>query len=372
MARLNRSKHNSVYSKKGVLRRTLFFALLAVSCGSASASIEISSNTIAISGPQPIGEFGKEWASSLHPETDSFGQTEIAIDYVHKSTHWRFSRTRLIHSQPSSDTTRFYHAEKNNTPLVAGERFDLDLAIQQVDYSRLSAGKHFSFNQGKSNWRVNVGFLLGHEFLDGKLNGEAVAIDDKDYDFDFAIDYQYTDDPLFERPIDDPIRGFGLSVDISLEQQLSDYAALHININNVLSGLWWSDAGQTVGAASSDRKNRDSEGFVTFDPVFRGRESNGDFVHALPVLAKATLVRQIGERSHLQFQTQHTPAATWFALGTGRRIGAFTLSGEWIPAQGALGIAVSSKNFALRFVSDNLILDDAHHLEINAHYGFVF
>jgi hypothetical protein len=372
MAQLNPSDSIFSHKSKGALRRTLFFALLIGTFGAANAEFEFSTNSLVLSGPQPIGEFGKDWSAPLQSETDSFGYIELSIAYTHESTYWRFSRVRSIHAQPTSDTTRFYHAEKNNTPLVAGERYQLGLSLQQIDYSRLSAGRHFTFNHGKTDWRVDLGVLAGHQFIDGNLTGEAIAIDSQDYDFSFAIDYQYSDDPLFERPMNESVRGLGLAVDVALEHDLSEYASLYLDINNVLSGLWWGQAGSTNGAASSERKTRDSNGFVTFDPIFRGRETNRDFVSKLPLLAQVKLVRRIGPTYEIQFQAHHTPTINWFALGAGRRIGAFKLSGEWIPSQAAFGLALSGRNLELRFVTDDLVVDDAHHVQINAKYGFVF
>ncbi|MGD8642398.1 MAG: hypothetical protein PVG89_17305, partial [Gammaproteobacteria bacterium] len=136
----------------------------------------------------------------------------------------------------SEDTAEFYHLTNNKKPLPEGRTFDLYLNAKHV----YSNGVRFSYGYAlTSNTDINIGlsYLKGTRLTDGTIQGRGVVLSENDYDFQFDVDYFYSEDTIFERRVDSP-QGKGYSVDLSLNWDISQKLGLDLNVIDLIGRIY--------------------------------------------------------------------------------------------------------------------------------------
>ena len=176
----------------------------------------------------------------------------------------------------AKQTAEFYWLVANKKDLPAGKQYDLDLQVNALH----SSGIRFSYFDRLNdsfNYRVGLAYLEANYMLDGQITGNATADSDSslDYDFQAEVDYHYIEDDLFDRIVDKP-KGKGVALDFEFNYQITPETHWHFQVRDLFARLYWRNSPYTQGAATSDRKEYDEDGYVSFNPVLTGYEGISD------------------------------------------------------------------------------------------------
>ncbi|WP_127471664.1 hypothetical protein [Thiomicrorhabdus aquaedulcis] len=212
----------------------------------------------------------------------SINRAEIGIAV----NNWQFSvferQDYLFEFSPS--TAKLLHATNTKQDLVVGEQYALQLQTNAFVAQGVKLGYQTQINHFKTPFNVGVAlsYLEGLELTDGKLTGQATAVANNDYNFNFDVDYVYSQDSLFDRTLTNNVKGNGYALDLNLDGYLTPQWHANVQVRDVLAHINWWDAPRTVATGSSQTKEFDADGFVKFKPVASGTQSYKDVTQVIP------------------------------------------------------------------------------------------
>lgn len=231
----------------------------------------------------------------------------------------------------SADTALLHYLDKNNRLSQHGEALDLHLNANNAS----GQGLYVSYTHQWQN--LEFGARLNYLQLDDIMFGEAQG------DFDpgktltnntnLMIDYAYTEDTLFDRPVPKP-RGSGMTLDVFFNFQWRQHL-MQLQIAEAWSRLEWdSVAGSYIEGDLGNLQNRS-------DAAIRYRHFNGRFSQYLPVHTELnyryTLLSDVAlgfEYESLDRQDWQKLVATWHAPFDVRA------SLKWSPEDGIWGLHI--------------------------------
>ncbi|MDH5228563.1 MAG: hypothetical protein OEZ58_08040 [Gammaproteobacteria bacterium] len=185
-------------------------------------------------------------------------------------------------SRHSENFFSFIAATKKKQTLSNGQRYEIDFATTHWQGQGLRASCDWRFNQ-QSKLVIGLAYLQANYLLQGGLSGEAQFVSEKDYDFQFSVDYFYSEDHIFARQVDRP-SGRGYALDVLLQTRLNldqGYLELSWQARDIWGAIFWKNTPRTQAQANSDTKTYDENGYVRFLPVLSGRETTENFRQAL-------------------------------------------------------------------------------------------
>ncbi|MDJ0806161.1 MAG: hypothetical protein QNJ78_04940 [Gammaproteobacteria bacterium] len=355
-----------------MLKHLLFALSVMHACGECFASeAYVRLNTYNYSEPTSINSFLNEFNGRFEGGTQAFAHEwlEVGARYA----NWELGMlTRYDYDLSfSDDLAELYYRSVNKLPLEIGRRYRIDLRAKhyKTDGLRLGRWLHLS-----DRLQVNIGlaYLRGRELMDGRLNGEATAIADNDYDFSFRTDYHYSDDPLFERKVEAP-DGWGYSLDLTVDWRPLPELGLHLQVNDLWGRIFWEQAPHTMAVASSDNKTYDEDGYVKFLPSLSGLEEYRDFTQELNPFGSLTVDYRISPGYQLVYNSDFT-AETYFN-GVGTRFAAnraTSIALLYYPETEVWEIDLQGSTWRIRLAGDALVLDSANLVRISGYLSLHF
>ncbi|MEK6750607.1 MAG: hypothetical protein AABY83_15615 [Pseudomonadota bacterium] len=331
-----------------------------MSSPSHALGLYVEQKTFGHSQGAPFGAITNGWNAPISDGTLSQGflWNEAGITYAGWSLgalHRYDARVRY-----TSDTLEFMKNIKTQQPLTVGRQYNILLDINHFEAHGVRASYSFGDN---SIWRVTVGgaYLRLDYLVSGKLVGHVVPTSDKAYDFSFDVDYFYSKDSLFDRPVAAP-SGAAYTTDFSLFWRINEPLVVRAEIIDLYAKLHWPAAPHTVATGNSATKNFDANGYQYFAPAINGRESTEAYDQPLTPRAKIDI-----EYHHPAFdlyqRTQYTAEQIYFALGTAHSWQAWgTLYGFYTLSVGGWTMGWRAKDF-------NLEIGVGHWNPWKAHYG---
>lgn len=239
---------------------------------------------------------------------------ELGVQYK----HWAigFVQRYDYDARFSQQTAEFFWLTKNKKDLPVGQKYALDLQINAIH----SSGLRLSFTDNLTeafNYRIGLSYLQANYSIDGQIEGDATATSDSDYDFQASVDYSYTEDLLFDRNVTEP-QGKGFSVDFMFDYQLTTKLHWQLQVRDLLARLYWDKSPYTQGQASSDRKEYDENGYVSFNPVLQGYEGiNETYVQKLQPRWYSKVNYKVGHRYAISAQLRYQYEHALYAIGGG-------------------------------------------------------
>jgi hypothetical protein len=310
------------------------------------------------------------WNVELQPGDVSFSTDRVEAGVSLGRWQLGYIKRYDYYFEYSPETADGVHKVKNKTPLVPGEQFDLFLDANTM----VSDGLRITFNQEYSqsfSYGVSVSYLRGELFNDGSLSGQAEVITDKEYEFSFDVDYYYSEDKLFDREVDPP-QGRGYAVDLVFGWQLSDKLKFGFQAYDILTRMYWEDAPRTIATASSDTKEYDEDGYVIYNPVVSGLETNQDYVQEIPRKIFLSADYSIG-RYVIDMVFRDYEIKSFYLVGAGMNINntsKIALSCNLTAS--ACGVDYSNHWFRFKLITDDLKLEDALALELLLSASYTF
>lgn len=262
----------------------------------------------------------------------------------------------------SDQTAELYYLTKNHLSLESGKTYELNLKARQ----QFSRGLRFAFQQQMTstfNAGLAVSYLEGITLTDGSIHGSALVTAENDYDFSFDVDYVYSHDALFSRDVQAP-QGVGYSLDVKFDWQINERIVSHVSIIDLLGKIFWDNAPYTIATASSATKTYDADGYVRYQPLASGLESNRNFTQRLP--------RKIFAAAHYQWKhdTELLVEIQDFAIVRFTSIGAGWKLSERVHFEGLLNFTTDA--LTLRYQQQRLRFEIGSDNYWNIHHGRYF
>ena len=243
----------------------------------------------------------------------SFNRAEVGVAL----NHWTFGifkrQDYIFEFQP--ETAKLIFDTKNKNDLTTGEEYSLDLDSN----SFIARGLKLGYQKDYANFNIGltVSYLEGQELTDGSISGDAVAVSESDYNFQFDVDYYYSEDSLFDRKIESLPKGQGYGIDFDVEGFINPDWHTHFAVRDLLARIYWSDTPKTVATGSSDNKEFDEDGYAIFKPVANGLESNEDFTQKIPTKVFLSSRYRVFQQNHFLFEYQNYRVKSLTSLGYG-------------------------------------------------------
>ena len=271
----------------------------------------------------------------------------------------------------SEDTAEFYYLINNKKPLPTGRMFDLSLDAKHTHSEGVRLSYLYQLNK-KTNITLGLSYLRGVWMTEGNAQGQGVALAENDYDFEFNVDYYYSEDLILERRVDAP-SGDGYSIDFALDWTVVNNLNLNLRIIDLLGRIYWDYAPFTTATATSDVKEYDDDGYLIYQPVLSGYETNADFTQVLQPQIKALLNYRWTPRLSAEAAIQSYHVADFYQLGLRYYFGTTSsISTRYTFDTHAISIAYNMRYFNIMLISDALDFIEAHTLGLSLNAGFHF
>ena len=269
----------------------------------------------------------------------------------------------------SEDAAELYWRTSNKEPLPVGEEYNAHVEANAFH----STGLRFTFSDTvaeKVNYTLGVSYLYANYMVDGELNGNATVLNESDYDFEALVNYHYTEDHLFDRPVEKP-KGNGFSIDAEFSYQFDSATHFDLQVRDLFAQIYWRDSPYTLGKATSDRKDYDENGYVTINPVLTGFEgTDSQYVQKLDPRWYAKLSHSFTESygGILQYRYQYDHSL--FGLGAMYSIGErSSISASYWPLNEAIELNFDYEKFRLSLTADHVEIDKLKTLWLSVAYG---
>lgn len=266
----------------------------------------------------------------------------------------------------SEDLAELYNMVVNKLPLPTGQRYELQLEAKHYRTHGLRLGYHLRPME-TLQLVLGLSYLRGNELTDGTISGEAKAVSENDYDFNFHSDYYYSKDYLFEREVNSP-KGWGYSIDLQVNWQPTEKLSLDLEVKDLLGSIYWDQAPNTIADASSDNKTFDEDGYVKFNPTLSGWEGYDDFTQHLNAFGSVAAQYAVLDRLDMAYEAMFTHQTYFWGMGMGYKpFHEQRVSVIFFPEINTLELGYSAPYWQLKLASDTLSIGDANFMHISGH-----
>ncbi len=306
-------------SSRNAPARSTLLALLLTAAPAGAGQLYFESSALLFSEPIALDALGNDWNAPLEG-----GDVMVGVARAEAGVAWGAWRLGYLYRDDylyrfTPDTAELVHATNNRLELTPGRRYALALDVHR----QRSEGLRIAFERALSptlRLGVALSLLRGSEVMEGGITGVAEAVAGNDYDFAFDVDYAYSEDKLFDR-IATPPRGRGHALDLTASWQPAPGWRFDFRGYDLAAAITWYDAPFTTATGSSDTKQYDEQGYVTYRPVISGLESNRDLRQRLPRKLELDGRRQLTPRLALLARGRDYDIERFFSFGAGYRLG---------------------------------------------------
>ena len=294
------------------------------------------------------------------------GDRQWSHNWVEAGYHfgrWSISALyrRDIWLDTNNDTAELYYLATNKLPLEPGREYDL--ALSGYSFSGLGVRAAW-ISHASDRLTVSWGFsvLNADDLLDGQFTGTATALADNDYEYEAEVDYVYSKDVLFNRPVARP-DGMGASLDVSASYKPMSGVTLSATVVDLLGAIWWQEAPFTRATAFSDRRGYDENGYIIVEPAISGVEGiHKHYTQRLLPRAMLGIQAIVTPAWQAQAEYRYQYEQGLLGLGASRSIGTNKIGVLIWPSVRAVGLNVEWGRVGFSLALDDVNLDDARTL----------
>jgi hypothetical protein len=174
----------------------------------------------------------------------AFGKLKLGYEFQaanHTIGLYQRRETLVKHSQGAVD---YLYLDKNDFTFPDPGYFDVALAVDDVQFDEY---------QYRYRWRLNeqltvtpaFSFIYADDLIKGGLYGNLSsenAFSGQEFSWDAELDYAYREDHLLGRPGVRAPEGHGFTSHIKVDWQADQNLQLSLDIQDILSGIYWQDA----------------------------------------------------------------------------------------------------------------------------------
>ncbi len=311
----------------------------------------------------PIEFVYKKWDAPYQAGTLTQGFVRAESGYIDGNQSIGIIYRFDIQAKYTAETITWLHQLKNKTPLSENKEYDIFLDIKHFRAWGIIFDYVFKPTPTLTV-TPSLSILRAHYLTDGILQGNAVAINKKDYDFDLNVDYYYSKDELFDRRVTPPT-GWGFSFDLDLQAKPIDNLAIKLKVYDLFGYLFWNSTPRTVAQADSSIKNYDLNGYLNFEPVLTGKESNEGFAQKLTprvILQSEYIINRLMLNQQIMF----TALKNYYFFDTGFLV----TKSQWLiigteTTTNTLKLAYKTNTFKIEVLTDSLNTQKIHTLAVN-------
>ena len=367
MGPLKFSRSQVTGHQKGRVLRPFFYGLLLVIPATAGAEtlqgLSFEFDSVSYSEATSIHSISGHWEDEVTSGDVAFTVDRAYLGYAYGPFSIQYVMRYDAYYDYANETAEIIFLTKNKRPLRAGDQYRLFIGADK------SSSKGFRF--GYSDWLTDEFKLSAYlsllELTDieqGKLIGSATVIDENDYDFDFDVDMVYEDDPLFERDTGE-IYGDGYSLDLSLHYVINPGWRLQVDVFDLVSKMRVDNVPFTTASASSDVKEFDENGYVTFNPVVNGFEGNKSYSFEFNRQTHLALDYRRANDDRIVLQHHDYVNVEYQEINYIQHFGQNRLSWNLIPEFGAIGLSFHRPGFRIILNTDNVDYDEMKYLHLS-------
>ncbi len=342
----------------------LLICLLLASPASADSRsrLELQFDSSNYSEPTSLKSLGGEWDRPIGDGNRAWSMTRWLLGYRTAGYSLQLLQRDDSYYRFDNETAVFIHRIENHLPLETGRRYRLMIEPDRVTTRGLRLGLH---RQPREQVSVSayLSLLQPTHLLQGKLQGSATALAPNDYDFRFDSDLLYHRDPLFERP-GRMLSGLGYAIDLQAAWQPAERWKLSAEWLDAQSELRIDRAGHTSAEATSDTKQYDADGYLTYDPAVTGTEDSGQASYRFTSRLRLSLTAPLTEAIDLELEHRIVQGYAWQQLALTHSLGQGRISWKLMPRLEAFGIGYAREGLSLSIVTDRLRTGDMRFLEL--------
>lgn len=238
-----------------------------------------------------------------------------------------------------SDTFNLIYRDQNDIDFPVDEVFDVYLNVQKVELTGMTLGYRFS-PIPELNLYIAGSYFESDDVLDGQIEGQIWQEGDLPKG-DLVVDYIYTEDHLFDRPLTDPASGYGRGVDIGIVWALTSSVTFEAEMEDLVARIHWKHAPHSSAVMVSNREREDENGLRFRVPTLQARHGFRDRTQVLPTHNTFRLAYRLHE-----FYTFTLEHETYDRVDFKRLL--FAVSPvEWFKAEA--GLDISGNTFSVAF-----------------------
>lgn len=319
------------------------------------------------------------------------GELAFSRNLIESGVGYKNMEFSLIHRNDynlyfSQGASQFAYLNKNRKTIPYGQRYDVDVWANQYQVSGAKFGFTLPFGSAVDVY-VAYSHLYGTEAVSGYLgknpNGEGghiamIEVPDGDrmvkrLDGQLYTDYFFTDDPLFQNPVNAPT-GQGYAVDLGFTWRVDDHLTLNVMSLDLAGELRWKNMPHITADATSENFQTDPDGVVSVVPNFRGTETYDNFTQDLTRRTSMDLTYVynqyvLGYRHDRMSHSEFNRLSAGYLWGQSRQWG-LHLATDVTTAAVELRLAMPVGD--LYFITDDLDIDNAHTLGFGWNLNFRF
>jgi hypothetical protein len=169
--------------------------------------------------------------------------------------------------------------------LPVGRRFNVDLNVNGFTAAGVEVSKGVGLDRIVPGLKVGftARYLNAQMIQDGSINGYALPITSKTYDFSLGLNYVYDTNFVYKMKNNPPDRGDGFSFDVGAKYSWRDKFEASVLVRDILGYIYWKAAPYTLADATSAVKTFDADGYQIFRPTIKGFEGYKNFTQKIPV-----------------------------------------------------------------------------------------
>jgi len=264
----------------------------------------------------------------------------------------------------SPDTARLFYQGENNLPVDSNSHYDIYLRLNSIKSKGIGVGYQFApANNLRLYSRLNI--LKATELTDGDISGNVDTDNSGSYSSQFAVDYFYSEDKLFERNIDNRPDGLGASIDLNAEWKSSDRLSMKFLVKDLFGLIHWNDAPATVANADTNNVSLDADGYIDTSPLLSGREYNQDYTQKIPTRYYLSASRLVKPNFYLEGELFHIANLNFPRIHLKWTNSDYQLKATWDTKAKALGLSLGNRFCGAGIMSDSFDLDKAHSFNLN-------
>jgi len=268
------------------------------------------------------------------------------------------------------DTAELVVREKHDVPVEPDRTYRLELDAIHAESVGFSVARAFSW---RDDWRMRarINVMRAYDVVDGSIRGTVHADAQGKFSGFLEIDYVYGKDYLFDRPNVDRPTGWGGSLDLFVEVDLTDTIEVSLEAEDLFSRIEWDDAPSTTAVINSATTRIDERGLLDVKPLLSGFEGERDFTQKLPERYKFKVGYAPGPW-RWEFEMRHIEWADYYRVNVDYRLGDdLDFNFAYGFTTNALGLGARYRKLEMFVMSDKLDVRDARALELRFVFSMV-
>ena len=258
-------------------------------------------NSFAFSESMPVAQLVDQLKGPPPNRGDiafTYNKAELGVGL--KNLELSFFQRYDYYIEFSPDTMNLWYGVENLKDIYKNRVFDIFLRANHQRSSGVTLAYTYRFDQSLQV-KLAASYLHSDRLVDGLLTGRILK-SDGDYAGDIYVDYNYTEDVLFDRKVD-TVTGDGYALDIFLDWDPSDQLTINLSLEDVISKIFWIEVPATTAKLSSDRVVFNDDGTITSKPNLSGNQGFRNHTQRLPLRADL--------KAHYHFGARYSGIGRW-------------------------------------------------------------